>query len=105
MPHWLTDLPLLPPDEDGARQGLAEGVGSSFLVLYDDDAVELAHLSDAKEATGDEPVLPEVFEHRGVVSHLGDANPLTGLRLAQGKESSGAKLPSAAGMGRRGGPG
>src|SRR5918998_1253202 len=52
----------LAPDEDRAGQGLPEGVGSPVLVLHRDDAVQVAHLSNAQQAPRNEPVVPEVVE-------------------------------------------
>src|SRR3712207_8416217 len=60
--------PLLYPDENRARQGFTEGVGSPVFVLHRDDAVEIPHLPDAKQPAWDQPVISEVFERRGVRS-------------------------------------
>src|SRR5918999_375789 len=71
-------------DEDGARQGFPEGMRSSFLIFYGDNAVEIAHLLDPQEAPRDELALAEVVERRDVfVADLGDADPLTSRRFAQ----------------------
>src|SRR5918994_1529640 len=89
-----------PLDEDLPRQALSQRVLLAAFVLDGDDAIECPDLLDGKDAPRHEATLPEVAQDRNVSSlTLTMRTRCPASASLKGLNFSGARVPSAAGMG------